>query len=702
MVIDHNKNPISGATVTIYTLNPRTTFMSCSTDQLGRFAIDSLAPNSKYELIARKVEFGAVVLPIQQFGELAEPIVLQKGGRLVFEFTGAIPASSSFEKIRIGLRQASSLNISTNPWKMHEKRLADSTIILDTEGPGTFTTLVDIPGRSLVNSGTYTLSSGSIVKIPVELGVGVRVSGKIITKKTGATLEGVEIHLLTARHANGDVGERSGRTAISRADGSFDLESVSSGKVDIWCMKQGFTGKHVTLDIQGSSDIDAGIIRLAAPSSVRGKVNVSGSLPLGSRVFLDTPFGSRVSIQIQPDQTFEFNELTRGQWFIGLLVPGTGDCSTEAFFVDEDEDKTINLTYGPASLTGIVRGGNRQASEKFKVSLYEPKQRMRLATQTLNADGSFTFAGMPDQTVQIVVDRRGTASNPLLFTKLIGLKPGMTTIEIDLPSTEIRIDVEDKNQNPLQNIEVFVAKRGIANYRGVYAGATNEKGSMTVTGLDEGEYIISFRGTGYETASRWSVNVGNEKTATVRAQLRKESIVSVSIIDIFGNPVSEARARFTRHDDPSTTTGRWLLAPSNGTILRDGLESFTHNCLILAPDSFPFQTQITPPPEKATNLSVTLFPRGNLKIHFLDSTGAPVQSRNIDITFNEKRLSGTYDSWITNGWVTFLNEASPGQSTQIELGGVPANVDLIISGGGGIATVRVEPGKTAETILVVE
>jgi hypothetical protein len=693
VVEDPAGNGIQGALVTAYRVEPRAAVQSVAAGAKGQFTIRGLAAGDEYELVARHAGRGPASARARE-GRLPAPLVLVPGGKLQFELQGAVPALDGTVAATVTLRKDTHNSIDAWYSNLYAIRLFSRTFEIDTDGPAEYAMMVEVPGRAPVIPDAVRVDPGGVVRVPVPLGPGARLRGKVIAKKTGVPLAGAGVVLLAPRHPNGSLGDRTPLAAESGADGTFTLEGAPAGRFDLWFEKQDFTGKNIQFTVQGA-DLDAGTIALTKPSVLRGRIVGLNPVPAGARVFLDTPVGGRVNWDLKGEDRYECDFLIRGEWRVGVNVPGVGDCGTQKLFVDDDATIDLDLVVGPAMLRGRIPGYDKNTGGRWRVFLMHPTKKIQIASAPVDTEGQFRFGGLPAGPVVALLE--GTRANAsVLATAVLDLKPGDNDVSLEVASTQLDVQVEGSDGQPLANMDVSVARADGRAHRPLFAASTGATGALSILGLAPGDYQIYCWGKGYEYASRWNANINKDGKATVRVRLRRESAIQFTIHDAAGKPVADARAQVARNHEHYENTEKWWPADPLGAVRAGGLSEQPCDALVIAPGMFPFLQELTLPAEATVPLEVVLFPLGQLEVSFVDAKGQPAPSAAIDIVPRDPRVRGTLATWLARGWVGVETSQSG-----VRLRGLPAGADLVVTAGAAVAAVRIEPGKLGEVALVV-
>lgn len=206
------------------------------------------------------------------------------------------------------------------------------------------------------------------------------------------------------------------RSAVSADDGSFRLEDVAPGAVEVRAEAAGKqAGLLSNLEIPSGQDVKGIEIVLQAAAVVEGRVLAGGRPVPGAEVQTVEPDMGRGSLFFMMPRASSDGD---GYYRLDGVAPGTRTIQVEhksySKAVKELEVRAgtnsldIALEKG-AEISGRVVGDDGRPVASARVLLVEGRRFWDLPSATSNADGSFTIEGVADGTYRIRAEKEGFA-----------------------------------------------------------------------------------------------------------------------------------------------------------------------------------------------------------------------------------------------------------------------------------------------------
>lgn len=281
------------------------------------------------------------------------------------------------------------------------------------------------------------------------------------------------------------------RNALSADDGSFRLEDVAPGPVELRAEAAGKqTGVLSNLEVASGQDLKGVEVVLATAAVVEGRVLASGRPVPGAEVQIVEPdMGRGTRFFMAPMATSDGD----GYYRLDGVAPGTRTVQVEhkshSKAVRELEVRAgansldISLEKG-AEVSGRVVDADGRPVPSARVLLYEGNRFWDLPSATSGADGSFTLEGVADGTYRVKAEKEGFAGGEGEEVTVAGSVGG---VEVKL-STGGAIVGQLKGLDFTELSQVRVMTLGFAGSR---TGRVSPDGSYRIDNVGPGEHRVS-------------------------------------------------------------------------------------------------------------------------------------------------------------------------------------------------------------------
>ncbi|HUR28711.1 MAG TPA: carboxypeptidase-like regulatory domain-containing protein, partial [Planctomycetota bacterium] len=209
------------------------------------------------------------------------------------------------------------------------------------------------PGKALTLSGRpahlaafkteiAALTAGRAFETEIKLQRGAQLSGRVVDE-TGAGVAGAKLKVRGDAVMLGFGGQKL-REGASREDGSFTLEAVAAGKVNLDVAKDGFLDSTKTLEAFEGARVDDLVLHLAAGARIAGHVRWQDGTPCATASIdvgfdqanlqgmgaLNARFGAKGSGKSDEQGNFSVGGLGKGPFTVKATALPAGETSEDA------------------------------------------------------------------------------------------------------------------------------------------------------------------------------------------------------------------------------------------------------------------------------------------------------------------------------------------------------------------------------------
>lgn len=355
------------------------------------------------------------------------------------------------------------------------------------------------------------------------------------------------------------------RSAVSADDGSFRLEDVPPGAVEVRAEAAGKqSGVLSNLEVPSGQDLKGVEIELAAAAVVEGRVLAGGRPVPGAEVQIVQPdMGRGTRFFMMPMATTDGD----GYYRLDGVAPGTRAVQVEhksyTKAVRELEVRSgtnsldVALEKG-SEISGRVVGDDGRPVPSARVLLVEGSRFWDLPSATSAADGSFTIEGVADGTYRVKAEKEGYAGGEGEEVTVAGSVAG---VEVKLATGGTIVgQLKGLDFTELSQVRILAARRGDGR-----TGRVAPDGSYRIENVGSGEYQVmaSVRG---ERQAQGTVTLEPGQTEARLDLDFAEGLVLTGRVTRNGEP---AKGNIVTLDGPSE---RFIETDHEGRFRFDGLE----------------------------------------------------------------------------------------------------------------------------------
>ena len=489
----------------------------------GFFVIDGLKPGQVYDLSV----FGGVGLGPQKRGVVAPAanvdLLVAGTGRIAgtaLDARSGQPLKSfsvSYEPDRGGgggifRMVARGAGVQTGIGQKRDLITEDGAFALEDVPAGTWTVVVESKGYQQARVANLVVEeNGSKEQVEVKATPGVVLKGRVTDARNGRPVANASITHEAAGSGGpggfGGFGGRGGPLAgldgtgdlTTDAEGNFEIEGIGVGRLKVTAKNPDYTDGSEVADVKETGGTVE--IKLASGGSASGVV-VAGNQPLpNAEVSIsaagETGFGRILGggQTTTSDATgrFHFDHLGAGRYSVSAGM--NGKSSNLAEFVlqtgDSKSDLVLSLSSG-STIQGTV-SGLTDAMRSGATVMVTGVQAF-FANTKVGADGSFSVTGVPAGPVTLRAQAGDGLGTSRSATRQV-------TASDDLPvlQTEIVFDVGftlsghvTRASQPVANAMVVANLQGGGGRQATTR--TDDGGSYTLSGLQEGSYAVTAMG----------------------------------------------------------------------------------------------------------------------------------------------------------------------------------------------------------------
>lgn len=590
--------PVAGASVSAWGGNRS---VSAKTDAEGAFSLEGLPLD--VQLTVRASAEGMVSSSEQlQAGQGApvEGLLLLLRQRPTLRGT-VTPAEGELPPgVAVRISQPHSFD-SGNPWNWQDpERRWDGMEPVPVRADGTYETTLPFDsgklvvrasadGAPAVESDPIELTEGRLeYQVDLRLGPGLPLLGRVEDGTTGAPVAGALVavgskHPLADQQPWVTQNVHPPLRAVTDAEGRFRLQWPRKGKLDVRVTRNGYVEAKPTVALPQEGELT---VKLQSALRIAGFVRSSDGSPVA---------GVQISYQIEGNQTysvaqtiitgedgaFEIRDLPAGSYTLTAQPPWNGALNIKHAMVRGvaagTTDVEISVEAG-LSITGRVLAPDGEGAASVWVNAQAETQQSGggwRGASTRN-DGSFDIVGLDEGTYTLHV----SSSQGSQTTQVKGVAAGTQDVVVRLAEgMEIRGEVVDEQGEPVANVTLYATSASKETGGMVYGSnmaQTGSDGTFVLQGLAPGEYRILRTNNGQgDAATRNHVLVGGEQVAAgstgVRLVLSKGAVISGTVTDAGGTPVTGANRLWVRARVVGGGGDKWVAVQADGTFEMAGL-----------------------------------------------------------------------------------------------------------------------------------
>lgn len=543
-VVDTAGRPVAGAEVSLSPARPggdpfaspfpmgdEAAAPPAFTDAQGGFVLDHLEPG-RFNLEAKARGFAPVTVPGIQLAE-GQPradlgtVTLAPGAVLEGIVVDPRDRPVAGAWVRVGSRDRFG-------------RRDDDEEPLLTAADGTFAAGDLRPGEKVmlfVSKQGYSRASYNEVEVPpavplrVVLKPGMRIAGRVVDE-AGEPVSGARVRLsrIATTMVMGGRGlmDRMSGFAASEDDGSFEIDGVEAGKVQLAVNAQGFLeGEIPGFDVVEGRDVEGLEVVLRRGAVIAGRVSGPDGTPVsGARVqivddsnnrsmarFLGATSDGDGNYRLEgvPDGAAAFSAQAEGfQRAVRDLEVRAGENRLDFRLEGGHEVSGRVVDAGGQPVSGAtVRLG--AAGDRFPMLLRGDGQ----SEARSGADGSFRIAGVSTGSYDVTADKEGYAPGQLESVNVAGRLQGLELRLEAGGAVQGRLLGADLAELAGASVTAFPADPSIARtaVRLARGGQVDYQGQYRISGLTAGEWRVNARTeSGRQAQGRVTVSTGSDAT----------------------------------------------------------------------------------------------------------------------------------------------------------------------------------------------
>src|SRR5450830_1553212 len=485
----------------------------------GLFVLDGLKPGQVYDLSVfggaglgpqkRGVVAPAsnVEIQVAGTGRIAGTALDARSGQPLKSFSVSFePARGGGAIIRLVARAAGG---QTGIGQKRELNTEDGAFTLEDVPAGTWTVVVESKGYQQARVANLVVEENGVKDgVEVRATPGVVLKGRVSDARTGRPVANASItHEPAGSGGPGGFGGFGGRGGLlagldggdditSDAEGNFEIEGISAGRIKVTAKNPDYTDGSEVADVKETGGTVE--IKLTAGGSASGVVVVGGQPLANAQVALavagDVGFG-RILGGGQTTTTdatgrFRFDHLGAGRYSASAGMSGKSSNLSEFVLQtgDSKNDLILSLSAG-STIQGTVSG--LPDGWKAGATVMASGVESFFATTKVAADGSFQVTGVPPGPVTL----RAQAGDGL-GTSRSATKQVTASDDVPVLQAEIVFDVGftltghvTRAGQPAANAMVVANLQGGGGRQATTR--TDEGGTYTLQGLQEGSYVVT-------------------------------------------------------------------------------------------------------------------------------------------------------------------------------------------------------------------
>jgi protocatechuate 3,4-dioxygenase beta subunit len=383
--------------------------------------------------------------------------------------------------------------------------------------------------------------------VVLELDAGAAISGRVLGEG-GAPVGGARLRLTPASARVGQV------RATSGADGRYRIEGLLPGRYLLAAEDGAHAPASRELRLSGGETLTGIDLTLATASVIIGKVVAGDGGPVAGATVVAYDRSRQRQRELATDRTdasgaFRLRSLPAGLLQLVAQHPSHGRATHDPEPIGAGETRTVTLTLLPwATISGTVRWQDGAPATGVTVSGISFTQHGGSHART-SADGSYELPGLPAGELVVSASRGGTSVQGALpqGTRELTVTAGEHRSGVDLRLSRgghrLAGVVLGPDGKPLAGVQVgaYGEDQGSAMMVGLAVGGsalpqTDEAGRFLLEDIDGRPQAVWARRRGF-----LETRVGGvaPDSMNLRLQLRREAVLSGTVVDERGQPVEE-------------------------------------------------------------------------------------------------------------------------------------------------------------------
>jgi protocatechuate 3,4-dioxygenase beta subunit len=546
-IVDADGNPIDNVNLNVWDESQA----QARSDAEGRFELKGLKAGM-VQVHLEKQGFGRKDVDIQSPKANAE-FVLDRMGRIL----GRVRAKDvqAFPEFNVmAIEQAPKGPIRYGPSQSRSSN-RDGSFEIEV-GAGTFILQASVPGFAVGQSEALTVAAGERREgVTIDLEPGGTIEGVVFLAGSGLPVEGARVQAVEANRKENWWNPGREASALSGQDGSFVLEGVTPGTVEVRAEHPEYaagSAPGIAVRSRGKTQVR---IELRAGGTVRGLVERGGKPMAGTQVYLQyrSGAGPQKSAVTAADGTFEIKGLLPGEYTATASAMGrrgAGWQMTEGVSVVEGQTVELRFSETGAAirLSGRVLSGDVPVSggSLFFAQLERGWGGMQVE---IDAGGNYS----------VELPRTGTY---MIMASIGDRRQGGLKLRVDIPegSASFRYDilvpsgsitgtvVDAETGRGVGGIEIatFAAGAAATSFLALFnelqaMGRTDDSGNFHIPGIPAGNYDLQAMLDGYAQVPQPPVEVVEGRaTEGVRIVIERGVSFRARVLDPAGKPLARA------------------------------------------------------------------------------------------------------------------------------------------------------------------
>lgn len=417
--------------------------------------------------------------------------------------------------------------------------------------------------------------------VVISLRRGGSLSGRVLNTQ-GATVPNASVSWQTAGSGGGGAaagalgrlggGVASNTATTTDADGLFHFDGLAEGKITVVVDHPDYLEASRDVDPEKESSVD---ISLGAGATITGSVVAAdGRTPIpGAQVSLNpegdtSAIGGSQSTRSDGNGGFLFDHLKGGRFKITAQAPTGTAAAKEVILTDNQrQDGVIVAMAAGATLRGTVTGLPPGSLGGVRVSANGSN--FGDSTQT-DDSGAFTFNNVPAGVVRLQARTNVLSGRSASANVEVPDGGGDVPVQITFDGTSSLSGRVTKAGQPLGGL--FVTALPQEGGSGRSTGQTDDNGSYSLQGLNDGTFQLALAGSG--VSYRTTVAVSGATTQDV--QIPTAGITGTVVEDGTGTPLESAVIQVETGQETSAVAMKSATTDSSGNYSIDGVDSGTY------------------------------------------------------------------------------------------------------------------------------
>jgi protocatechuate 3,4-dioxygenase beta subunit len=519
----------------------------------------------------------------------------------------------------------------------------EGAFTLDDVPAGTWSVAVTADGYQPAHTGGVVVEEGGVADgVEVKVTKGVVVKGHVTDASSGAPVANATVTFAQSGTPSGPPllpGEAGGSELTTDADGRFEADGLAPGTHTVRVTHPDYTDASKSVEV--AADGAAVEIQMSQGASIGGAVtSATGQPVVGADVVLAQAGGGGMRLgglggpgDGQPAVTdsagrFSFDHLSAGRYTLtASLRSATSTPLDVVLQAGQSQDNLVLQLVVGSTIQGTVSGLPPEMLAGTTVAANGAEAYFQ--STRVGADATFEFDNVPAG----VVTLRGTATDASGSTRSV-TKQVTASDDVPVLATQLVFDqgytlsgTVTQGGQAVPAAMVFATLQGGGGRQA--SARTDDGGSYTLAGMQEGTYIVSAVSglTGGLASKRTTIAVTSDQTLDIAFPSGK---IAGQVVDADSKtPLPDATVTVAAQD-PNATGGvgmRPATTDSNGQFSFSNLDEGSYTLTASKPDYQLAQRSVSAADEGTDGLVVELSRGAGIAIQVLDGTyGVPLHA----------------------------------------------------------------------------